>query len=78
MTPYGGRIFYPNKMYNYPKILEIVPFFMQDGDDIEEYVYAIHTMREMNPVYTGTLEYPLPIHIISRFEEVIKAVVECR
>lgn len=78
LTPYGGRIFYPNKMYNYPKILEIVPFFMQDGDDIEEYVYAIHTMREMNPVYTGTLEYPLPIHIISRFEEVIKAVVECR
>lgn len=72
VNPDTSRIIKPSKDLRFPEILEIVPFFFQDQDNEEDYAYAVHVMRSMNPTYGEETVYPLPMHLARKFGEVLE------
>lgn len=68
----ASRIEKPIANLKAPEILEIIPFFLQENDNAEDYVYAVHAMRRMNPTYGDETILPMPLHLAKKLGEVLE------
>lgn len=60
-----------NKEFKMPSALEIIPVKINENDDVEDYIYAVHKLRRMNLTYSDFSAVPVVNHLAKSFQEVL-------
>lgn len=67
---------WPKVAFKHSQMVEIIPFFLQPGDDPELFTWVAHRLRTTVNWIAGNTIYPRPIHLAEAFVEDVKGLFD--